>query len=257
MAKAACRQMSALTLYVLVGALAAGFVQGLSGFAFGLVAMTFWVWVIVPQVAGPLVVFGSLVGQLLSLGSFRRSFNGQRLVPFILGGCVGTPIGVWMLRYIDPTVFKMAVGLILVAYCPLMLSMGAMSRVTAGGRLADGGVGLIGGVMGGLGGLNGPAPTLWCSLRGWSRDEQRAVFQTFSLCMQALTLAIYAASGLITRQTVGLFAIVAPAMVVPTLIGVRLYARFSEVGFRRLILVLLGLSGVVLLIASVPRLLVG
>jgi uncharacterized protein len=83
------------------------------------------------------------------------------------------------------------------------------------------------------------------------------VFQTFSLCMQALTLAIYAASGLITRQTVGLFAIVAPAMVVPTLIGVRLYARFSEVGFRRLILVLLGLSGVVLLIASVPRLLVG
>jgi hypothetical protein len=32
--------------------------------------------------------------------------------------------------------------------------------------LADGGIGLIGGMMGGLGGLNGPAPTLWCSLRG-------------------------------------------------------------------------------------------
>src|ERR1700748_73111 len=134
MAKAACRQMRELTLYVVVGALAAGFVQVLWGFAFGLVTMTFWMWVVVPQVAGPLVVFGSLVGQLLSLGSFRRSFNGQRLVPFVLGGCIGTPIGVWMLRYIDPTVFKMAVGLILVAYCPLMLSMGAMPRVTAGGR---------------------------------------------------------------------------------------------------------------------------
>jgi uncharacterized protein len=42
-------------------------------------------------------------------------------------------------------------------------------------------------------------------------------------------------------------------MVVPTLIGVRLYARLSEAGFRQLILVLLSLSGVVLLIASVPR----
>jgi uncharacterized protein len=72
---------------------------------------------------------------------------------------------------------------------------------------------------------------------------------------QALTLMIYAASGLITRETVWLFAIVAPAMVVPTLIGVRLYSRFSEAGFRQLILVLLGLSGIVLLIASVPRLL--
>ena len=83
------------------------------------------------------------------------------------------------------------------------------------------------------------------------------MFQNFSLCMQSLALAMYAASGLITRETLLLFAVVAPAMVVPTLIGVRLYARLSATGFRRLILVLLGLSGVVLLAASVPHLLAG
>jgi uncharacterized membrane protein YfcA len=116
-------------------------------------------------------------------------------------------------------------------------------------------VGLIGGFMGGLGGLNGPAPTLWCALRGWSRHEQRAVFQAFSLCMQALTLAIYGATGLITRQTLFLFALVAPATVVPTLLGLRLYRRFSDAGFRRLILLMLSLSGAVLVIAAVPRLL--
>jgi uncharacterized membrane protein YfcA len=175
--------MSPLTSTILLGALAAGFVQGLSGFTFGLVAMTVWVWAVAPQRAGPLVVFGSLVGQVLSLGSLRRSFDLRRLAPFVLGGCIGTPIGVWMLHYVDPTQFKLAVGLILVAYCPLMLFIGAVPHVSAGGRLADGSVGLIGGVMGGL---NGPAPTLWCSLRGWNRNEQRAVFHTFSLCMQAL-----------------------------------------------------------------------
>src|SRR5262249_39574491 len=93
--------MSELTGYVLLGALAAGFVQGLSGFAFGLVAMTIWAWTIAPQLAGPLVVFGSLVGQLLSLGVVRHGFNAHRVWPFVLGGSVGTPIGVWMLRYID------------------------------------------------------------------------------------------------------------------------------------------------------------
>lgn len=247
--------MSEVTYYVFLGALAGGLVQGLSGFAFGLVAMTVWAWVIAPQLAGPLVVFGSLVGQLLSLGTFRRSLHIRRVAPFVLGGCAGTPIGVWLLHRIDPAAFKLAVGLILVAYCPVMLFMRASPRVTAGGRLADGGVGLVGGVMGGLGGLNGPAPTLWCYLRGWSMHEQRAVFQTFSLCMQALTLTIYAGSGLITRETLGLFAIVAPAMVVPTLIGVRLYARFSEARFRQLILVLLTVSGAVLLLASVPQIL--
>ena len=249
--------MSEVTYYVLLGALAGGLVQGLSGFAFGLVAMTVWAWVIEPQLAGPLVVFGSLIGQLLSLGAFRRSLHIPRVLPFVIGGCAGTPIGVWLLHRIDPAAFKLAVGLVLVAYCPLMLFIRASPRITVGGRLADGGVGLIGGVMGGLGGLNGPAPTLWCYLRGWSMHEQRAVFQAFSLCMQALTLAIYAGSGLITRETLWLFAVVAPTMVVPTLIGVRLYARFSEAGFRRLILLLLTVSGIVLLLASVPRLLAG
>ena len=127
--------MTALGWSVLFGALAAGFVQGLSGFAFGLVAMTVWVWTVAPQLAGPLVVFGSLVGQLLLLRSFRHSFDGRRLWPFVLGGAAGTPIGVWMLHYVDPTVFKLAVGLILVAYCPAMLFIGAAPRVTVGGRL--------------------------------------------------------------------------------------------------------------------------
>ena len=182
----------------------AALVQGLSGFAFGLVAMAIWAWTLPPQLAGPLVVFGSIVGQLLALGSLRRIAGRGRAWPFVFGGCVGTPIGVWMLRYIDPTVFKLAVGLILIAYCPAMLLFRAMPRVTVGGRLADASVGMVGGIMGGLGGLNGPAPTLWCGLRGWSVHEQRMVFQTFSLSMQMLTLAMYAATGLITREAVWL-----------------------------------------------------
>ena len=82
--------------------------------------------------------------------------------------------------------------------------------------------------------------------------EQRMVLQTFSLSMQMLTLAMYAAIGLITPQTVWLFKTVAPTMIIPTLIGIRLYARFSETGSRRLVLVPLMLSGVVLLSASLP-----
>ena len=38
-------------LVVALGAAVAGFVQGLSGFAFGMVAMSFWAWVLEPQLA--------------------------------------------------------------------------------------------------------------------------------------------------------------------------------------------------------------
>jgi uncharacterized protein len=239
---------------VALGSIAGGFVQGLSGFAFGLIALGIWAWVIDPTMAGPMVVFGSLLGQSLSFAVVRRGFDPQRLLPFVVGGLFGVPIGVALLHHIDPIGFKLAVGIILVIWCPTVLLARELPRVTRGGRLADAAVGWVGGVMGGLGGLTGPAPTLWCTLRGWDRDTQRAVFQSFNFAMQALTMATYIAIGTITTKTLPLFAVEAPAMLLPTMIGARLYLRFSESGFRRLILLLLTASGLVLVGSSLPRL---
>jgi len=125
-------------------------------------------------------------------------------------------------------------------------------RITGGGRLADALVGWIGGIMCGIAGLNGPAPTLWTTLRGWGRDRQRAVFQTFSLVTQALTIAAYLATGIIQTGTAWLFAVIVPAMLIPTLVGARLYRSFTDAGFRRIVLGLLALSGAILVATSVP-----
>jgi uncharacterized membrane protein YfcA len=239
---------------VALGAAAGGFVQGLSGFAFGLVALSLWAWVLDPILAGPLTVFGSLVGQLLSIHTLRRSFEAQRALPFIAGGVLGVPLGVALLRGIDPLAFRLAVGLLLVVWCPAMLLARDLPRISRGGRLADAAAGMLGGVMGGLGGLTGPAPTLWVTLRGWGRDAQRAVFQSFNLAMQALTMATYLATGTFPAEAWGLCLVVAPAMLVPALLGARLYRRFSDLAFRRAVLGLLAASGVVLLATALPRL---
>jgi len=247
--------MSLLLLQVLAGAAVAGFVQGLSGFAFGLAAMGIWAWSVSPQLAGPMVVFGSLIGQLLSIHSVRADLDFRRVLPFILGGLVGVPIGAAALPYLDAALFKAGIGLLLVVYCPAMLLTRELPRIRGGGRVADGVAGLIGGVMGGIGGLTGPAPTLWCTLRHWSRDAQRAVIQSFNLAMHTLTLTVYVVDGAITAETGRMFAVIAPTLVVPCLIGARLYSRVSETEFRRLVLGLLFLSGAGLLAASGGRLL--
>src|SRR5260221_6589086 len=70
-AYASVSRMDSLLVYVILGAGAAGFTQGLSGFAFGLTAMAFWAWAVPPQLAAPMVVFGSLLGQMLAVGSLR------------------------------------------------------------------------------------------------------------------------------------------------------------------------------------------
>ncbi|TCZ56750.1 sulfite exporter TauE/SafE family protein [Roseicella aquatilis] len=247
--------MDGLTAAVALGAALAGFVQGLSGFAFGLVAMAVWAWVLDPPLAGPLVVIGSLIGQALALPMLRHGFDLRRAAPFLLGGVLGVPLGVALLPRIDPLAFRLGVGLLLLAWCPAMLLARDLPRVTRGGALADGAAGLLGGVMGGLGGLTGPAPTLWITLRGWDRPAQRAVFQLYNLVMQTLTMGTYLATGAVTAEVTRLGLVVAPAMLVPSLLGTLLYRRISDAAFRRVVLGLLALSGLVLVATTLPRLL--
>ena len=233
----------------------AGFVQGLSGFAFALVAMSFWVWTIDPMLAAALVVFGSLLGQILAMFSVRRGFKMERLLPFVIGGLAGIPLGVFVLPLLNANLFKVFLGILLAVWCPVMLLTPKLPALRAGGKLADGVIGAIGGFMGGIGGFSGVIPTLWCNLRGLDKDEQRAVIQNFNLTMQAVTFATYVGSGIITRKTLPMFAVVAPAMLIPTLLGTRLYLGISEATFRKIVLGLLTLSGIALLASSLPKLL--
>ena len=125
--------MDLTPLYVVLGAAAAGFVQGLSGFAFGLVASAVWAWVVAPQLAGPMVVFGSLLGQILSIGAVRRSFDLRRVLPFVVAGLLGIPIGVVVLKNLDQTIFRLVVGVVLTVYCAAMLLLRNPRPVKAAG----------------------------------------------------------------------------------------------------------------------------
>ncbi|RMX04947.1 sulfite exporter TauE/SafE family protein [Corticibacter populi] len=247
--------MDGVYLIVALGAIVAGLIQGISGFAFGLVAMSFWAWVLEPRLAATLAVFGALLGQLIAAITVRRGFDVKLLAPFVLGGLVGVPLGVALLPRLDMDWFKALLGMLLVLWCPAMLLSRSLPRVRLESRLADGAVGLAGGVLGGLGGFSGTLPTLWCTLRGFAKDRQRAVIQNFNLSMLLVAMGIHLGSGLVTRDVLPLFAIVAPAMLLPSLLGARLYIGLSEARFRQIVLGLLTLSGLALLAASLPRLL--
>lgn len=243
-----------LSLYLIValGAVVAGFVQGLSGFAFGLVAMSFWAWTVEPRLAAVLAVFGALTGQVIAAVTVRRGFDLRLLLPFVIGGLVGVPVGVWLLPRLDAVVFKAGLGALLVAWCSAMLMARSLPRVRWGGRVADGVSGLLGGVCGGIGGFTGPIPTLWCTLRGLERDVQHSIVQNFNLAMLAVSFTIHAVAGHVTPAMLPLLALVGFCVLVPVLLGARLYIGISDAAFRKLVLALLTASGVALLAGSLP-----
>ena len=238
---------------VIVGAAAAGFVQGLSGFAFAMVSSAIWVWVLPPQIASPIVVFGSLIGQVLAIPAVRRGFSLKLAAPFVIGGFIGVPIGVAILPHIVPGYFKFGLGLLLIVYCPAMLFSTRLPRIAVSGPIPDAIVGFSGGVLGGIGGITGVLPTLWCTLNGWSKETQRGVLQAFNLSMHTITITTYLLVGSIPAASAWMFPIVAPAMLIPTILGIRLYARISDMAFRRVVLSLLFATGLALVAASAPQ----
>ena len=232
----------------MLGAAIGGFVQGLTGFAFGLTALAFWAWVLEPRIAGPLVVLGSLLGNMFSLHRARGGFEMKRIAPLLVGGLIGVPLGVLLLRHLNADVFKLGVGILIVIYCPVVLLSHRLPALARLGRTSDVVAGVASGVMSGLSGLGGSISTLWCTLRGWDRDALRATFQSFNFMVQIATFIVYVFSGVLSAELWRTFAIVGPVLVVPAFLGGRLYGHFSDVMFRRVVLTLLTVSGVVLIL---------
>lgn len=241
------------TLWLLVaGAAAAGFVQGLTGFAFSLVATSIWAWWLPPQLVAAMSVFGAMTGQIATQLVTRRPMQWPRLAPLLAGGLCGLPLGVWLLPRLDAATFQFGLGALLAIWCPTMLMSGRIPRITVGGRWADAAAGAAGGAAGALGGFTAPLPTLWCTLRGWDKDTLRGVIQNFNLVMLSATFVSYLATGVVTRAMLPQMAVVAPALLVPVLLGARLYVGISPEAFRRVVLAVLSCSGVALLVKATP-----
>jgi uncharacterized protein len=105
-------------------------------------------------------------------------------------------------------------------------------------------------VLGGATGLAGILPTIWTGLRGWPRDEQRAVFQPTAVATFLMTILAFGGVGIITLETMRLFLIGLPALVIGSVLGWVLYGKLDEVAFRKIVLALLLVSGATLVAAG-------
>ena len=242
-------------LVLLVGAAVAGLVQGISGFAFSMVAMSIWVWAIDPQVAAVMAVFGGWFGQVISAIRVRRGWYLDLLWPFVVGSAIGIPVGNYLLPMLDPNQFKLVLGSLLVVCCSAMLATSKLPHIKHGGRFADAFVGLLGGVMAPLSGFSGLAPALWCSLRGYSKDAHRAVMQNFNLIVLSATMASNIYLGRLHGGILPRMALVAATLIVPAIWGSKIYIGMSAQAFRSTVLWLLVFAGFFMLASALRTML--
>jgi uncharacterized membrane protein YfcA len=174
----------------------------------------------------------------------------RNVAPFILGGAIGVPIGTVLLTYINPMYMRLGVGLLLIVFGSYGLLQPKLTTIRAT-MPTDGAVGAVNGVLCGLTGLPGFIITVWCQMRGWTKDQQRAVFQPVMLAAIIMTAASLTAAGAITAEIIWLYVLGLPALLAGLWLGFRLYGKLDEVAFRKVMLGLLLFSGLALTISQV------
>ncbi len=149
-------------LLIILGAMVAGFVQGLTGFAFALIAMSFWVWVLPPQLAAPLLVFASIWSSCDFTQSRKKSslvLSRQLVLPYLVAGLIWRASGYLSVAGHSSRYLENDLGISFwCCRCPLVLLNPQFKTIKYSGKLTDSCIGFYWRILGGLGGFCGAIP---------------------------------------------------------------------------------------------------
>ncbi|MEP7032148.1 MAG: sulfite exporter TauE/SafE family protein [Pseudolabrys sp.] len=219
----------------------------MAGFAMGLVVSGVYLHILTPIQTATLIVGYGFATQGYGVWALRHSVRWRSALPFIAGGLFGVPAGTILLTYIDPDYMRVGVGALLVLYSIYSLARPAL-KIEHEGIPAEVTVGFLNGMVCGLTGLVGIVVVIWCQLRSWPKDIQRAVFQPVMLATVLTTTVSFAVAGAVTIETMKLYLIGLPCMLAGTWIGLKLYGKVDDAGFRKIVLLMLLVFGLSLIV---------
>ncbi|WP_332924456.1 sulfite exporter TauE/SafE family protein [Candidatus Puniceispirillum sp.] len=244
--------MSGFYIFLALGAACGGFINGLAGFGTALFALGFWLHIMPPVQAVAITLAVSITVGVQGVWVVRTAIrnNYRRLLWFLIPGILGVPIGVASLTYLDATILKLVIGVISIIYGLFFLAQRSLPRVTWSMPAADALVGFISGIFGGAASLSGALMMMWNAVRDWEKAEIRAVLQPFNFVVLSLGTAMLAFNGAYDIQTLSYLAVAIPVALLSAQAGIALFRRMQNDAFRRLLIIMMLMSGCVLVLRN-------
>lgn len=245
-----------LFIYLLLAGLAGGFINGLAGFGTALFSLGFLLQILPPIQAVGLVLILSVFSGLQGLWIVRQQIfdHPKRLLRFLLPALFGIPIGVYSLSFIDTDLLKIFIGLFMLFYGGFFVLRANLPTLSGHAPTTDRLVGLIGGILGGAAGLSGALITIWLSMRPYAKNETRAVLQPYNVAVLGLSVLMLAVNGAYSLQSVIYLAVIMPAGLIAAQMGIWLFKKLDNLQFRRLLIMLMFASGLLLILRSLTGL---
>ncbi len=221
------------------------FVQGLTGFGAGLIAIPLLTLVVDIKVAVPLYMLTSLVMTNYMAFRLRRYFDRGKILPLCIGAVPGIIAGATILKTVPSDIIRIYLGAMLIGYAlynflckptPLQLHHGW-------GYLA----GFLSGAIGTACSAGGPPAIIYTTLNSWNKNEMKATLTGFFFFNSYLTIAAHAITGMTTFTVVKYFLFTAPFVLAGTVVGSCCYGFFRTSWYLRIVLFFLLIMGVMLI----------
>jgi uncharacterized protein len=226
----------------------AGFTQGLSGFGSILLAIPLLAMFLDIKTVIPLTAVMGLTMTTVLLIQLWKYLAWRKIIPFLIGTVPGIPLGVLFLKKMDKGMVQFVLGSLLIAYSVYSLVSKRRPRETAErwGYL----FGFLGGCLGGAFSASGPAVIVYASLQDWPKDRIKASLQGMFFVIGAIVVLFYTLNGLITTVVLKYFGVSFPALLLGTYVGALCYGKISDVQYKKVMFILLGLLGAFLIYRS-------
>ncbi|MCK5227879.1 MAG: sulfite exporter TauE/SafE family protein [Desulfobulbaceae bacterium] len=228
--------------------LLAGFIQGVTGFGSGLLAMPLLVFLIDAKTAVPLCMLNGVVITFFLAVRLRKDIEWKKIQPLFLGCLPGIYVGVTFLKEAGSAEIKLLLGLILIAYCMYALCCPPKPRrlKPIWAYLAGFGTGVIAGAFS----AGGPPTIVYTTQSGWSKATIKATLTGFFLATGLLIASAHAFSGLTTAGVLHSFAISVIFVLAGTWAGSFCYDRIQRDSYLKTVHFLLILLGTMMIVSG-------
>lgn len=221
----------------------AALVQCISGFGSALVAMAFLPALIGLHTAAPLFAICAIPMEVVLLIRFREELTLREIWRVVLASFVGVPFGVVLVKFVSERIALSVLGAALIGYSVYALMGKRLPRSDHFSLpwLA----GLMGGMLGGAYNTGGPPIVLYADTQAWEPERFKSNLQGYFVVSSALIVFGHAIAGNIQPDVIGWLPNAIAAIMAGLLAGALLDKRIPPLMFRRIVLVMLIVMGLV------------
>ena len=219
----------------------AGITSGLTGFGFSLVSVPLMMLFLPLKTITPIILLLSTLINLFLLFEAGKFVNIKRIWPLILVGILGIPLGTYLLIFLDVTILKISVGLIIILSAIAFLT--GFKQEIKKEKSAFAIVGFISGLLNGSTAMSGPPVVLFFTNQNIEKRVFRANLIAYFLVLNLVTIPFFLIGNLITLETIGYTALFLPALFLGGLAGTKLVHKINEKLFKKIVLLIIIASG--------------